>query len=168
MYCLKCGKEQASGHHRFCIGCGFSLEGADKLLAAEGVTTPSAGESGISKLSPRVKGILQGIIMFPILFGLFALLIVIYDAIDVDTMDATYSALTLILLLSLVRVVYALFFEPGKKARQKEIGENKTLPSLTESDALALGVQAMNRRTGELIQAGSVTEHTTRQLSRNR
>jgi hypothetical protein len=178
MYCPKCGKEQPSEHNRFCTGCGFALEGAEKLLAAERMdTTPAAGSS-IRKLSPRAKGIWQGIVMFPILFGLFALLIVIYDNIDVGTMDATYSALTLILLLSLMRIVYAIFFEEGKREqqkevvssnhRQREISENRSQSSLPVSDTLAAGVQAMSKRTGDLIQAGSVTEHTTRQLGENR
>ena len=116
--------------------------------------------------------------MLPILFGLFALLIVIYDAIDVDTMDATYSALTLILLLSLMRIVYAIFFEKGKRDQQndlafyndwhREMGKSESLSSITRSDAAAAGVQAMSTTTGEVILPDSITEHTTRQLGENR
>ena len=178
MYCPKCGKEQPSDHNRFCTSCGLGLEGAEKLLVAEDVSGLPTAATGISKLSPRARGIWQGIIMLPILFGLFALLIVIYDAIDVDTMDATYSALTLILLLSLMRIVYAIFFEKSKRDRQKdlafdndrqrEIGENKSLSSMPASDAVAAGVQAMSTRTGEVVLPDSITEHTTRQLGENR
>jgi hypothetical protein len=93
-------------------------------------------------------------------------------------MDATYSALTLILLLSLMRIVYAIFFEEGKRDRQKElvfyndwhreIGKSESLSSIPKSDAVAAGVQAMSARTGEAVLPDSITEHTTRQLGENR
>lgn len=164
MYCLKCGKEQPAGQNRFCTQCGFAFEEAVRLLTNEKQPPPSAAASGKNKLSDRAKGILQGIIMFPLLFGLFAMLIVIYDNIDVGTMDATYSAITLILLMSLVRILYAAFFEEGKKRQQTKSQEPKLPPSLPPPSTLMDDLHTIRKKTGELFQRGSITEHPTQPL----
>ena len=178
MYCPKCGRQQPSEHNRFCSGCGLGLENAANLLLAENVPMLPDASPSKSQLSPRAKGIWQGIAMLPILFGLFAILIVIYDGLDVGVMDATYSALTLILILALMRILYAIFFEEGKRGekreadsdnyRQAEISGQRPKRALPVSGATLAGSHEQSTRTGELAKAGSVTEHTTRHLGESR
>ena len=179
MYCPKCGRQQPSEHNRFCSGCGLELESTAKLLISKNMSMVSDASPGKGLLSPRAKGIWQGIVMFPILFGLFAILIVIYDGLDVGVMDATYSALTLILLLALMRLLYAVFFEEGKRGQRKEVVSSNNLPAEISGNRiqaalpaaasmLAAGFQEQRKRTDEFIQAGSVTEHTKQQLGESR
>lgn len=175
MYCPECGRQQPSEHNRFCNGCGLDLESAAKPLINKNMSMVPAASVSKGLLSPRAKGVCQGIVMFPILFGLFAILIVIYDGLDVGAMDATYSALTLILLLALMRILYAIFFEDGKREHRKEVVSSNNLPVEISghrtqaalpiaASMLAAGFQEQRKRTGEFVQGGNVTEHTTRQL----
>ena len=171
MYCPKCGKQQPSERNRFCTGCGLGLTHAANLLAADTMPMASDSKTTTVQLSPRVKGILQGLAMVPVLAGLFFLLIAIYDNYGADVMDATYSAMTLILLLALMRILYAIFFEEGKKRRSANVlskmslDKNRQEVVLPPADTgMAAVLQPLNRRTGEIIQSIGITERTTRQL----
>ena len=178
MYCPKCGKEQLSEHTRFCANCGLSHENAAKLLTAGSV--PVAYNEGKPKgqLSPRTKGILQGVALVPLLVGLDFILILIYDQFDVGVMDGAFATLTLILLLALMRILYAIFLEEGGSRRrnetlsyewQREMPASMSQAALPESSTMfAARFEPRGRDTGEFIQPRSVVEHTTGRLGESR
>ena len=138
-----------------------------RLLTVERLSEGKASETAKYKLSDRAKGIFQGIVMFPVLFGVFAMLIVIYDNLDADRMDATYSALTLIGLISLARIIYAIIFEAGKKEQSKELQESRLFQLLPPSRTIIDGVETIRQKTGELFQGSSITEQATQPISKN-
>lgn len=174
MYCPKCGKQQPSESLRFCANCGLSLKNAAKLLTASSVPVASDEDTRKGQLSPRTKGILQGVALIPALAGLDFILLLIYDHFDVVN-DGAYATLTLILLLALMRIFYAVFLEEGGKPKrseptsyewQREMPISVHQAALPTSDTMPVtGFGSQSKRTGEIVQPRSITEHTTRQLS---
>jgi hypothetical protein len=67
MFCPRCGQERISEETSFCSRCGFLLTGLTALLKNEGVpaTVRPVDEKSVS---PRTKGIRQGILMFLLTF----------------------------------------------------------------------------------------------------
>lgn len=171
MYCPQCGKQQSSSNTRFCAHCGMSYENAAKLLTADSsVETARKGQ-----LSPRAKGILQGAALVPVLTGLYFILIIIYDQFDAGVMDSLYAILTLILLIGLTRMAYAVFFEESGKRKITEpifsewhraIPTSAPQTSLPESSTtFASEFKRKEQRTGEIVQPRSIVENTTGRLS---
>jgi hypothetical protein len=116
-------------------------------------------------LSPRAKGILQGIAIVPLGIGAMFAIDIFYEALGAGMMAGLYSTLTMIVIVALLRILYALFLENGpvgqttgsaaSSVRQHEVGapEDKVIVAATT--------------TGHLVQPRSVTEQTTRQLGSN-
>ncbi|MEP6911517.1 MAG: zinc ribbon domain-containing protein [bacterium] len=162
MYCPKCGSRQTSEAVRFCAKCGLSLEVARKSITTGAAITVEQKKRG---LSPRAKGILQGIAIIPAGIGAMFVIDIFYESLGAGMMAGLYSTVTMIVLVALLRIIYALFLENGparptkesapQDGRQHEIGaaENRT------------GLAAT---TGEIVEPGSITEQTTRQLDSQR
>lgn len=171
MYCPHCGKQQPSKNTRFCTNCGMSYENAVKLLTAD----TSIENTRKGQLSPRAKGILQGALLVPILTGLYFILIIIYDQLDAGVMDGLYAILTLILLIGLTRIAYAVFFEESGKQKRPEPIVSEWQPamptsapqtSLPESSTtFAPEFERKGQPTGEIVQPRSIVENTTGRLS---
>ena len=178
MYCPKCGKEQSSEHTRFCANCGLSHENAAKLLTAGSVPVASDAGQPKGQLSPRAKGILQGVALIPALVGLDFILVLIYDQFDVGVMDSAFATLTLILLLALMRILYAIFLEEGGRRRRnetlsyewpREMPASMSQAALSESSTMyGARYEPRGRGAGELVQPRSVVEHTTGRLGESR
>ena len=163
MYCPKCGKRQLSEDVRFCAKCGQALEPARKSLTS-GHTL--LAESGKAKgLSPRAKGVLQGIAIVPCGIGAMAVIDIFYESLGAGMMAGLYSTLTMVVLVAVMRILYALFYESGPRPA-------KTTPvsttSLQNEVNAAEDPTALSSATGEMAIPRSVTEHTTRQLDPNR
>lgn len=176
MYCPQCGKQQSSKNTRFCANCGMSYEEAAKLLTADtNMPVYFASNTRKNQLSPRAKGILQGVALIPVLIGLCFILVIIYDQFDVGVMDGAYAVFTLILLIGLTRMAYAVFFEEGGKGKRTESASSewqRKMPvsapqtSLPESSTtFASEFEIKGHRTGESVQPRSVVENTTGRLS---
>jgi hypothetical protein len=158
MFCPKCGKRQLSDNIRFCAQCGLALEPARKSLTSGNAAIELAG---VKRLSPRAKGILQGLAIIPGGIGAMAVIDIFYEALGAAMMAPLYSMLTMIALLAIARILYAVFLEPGRPTKvvttpptQKELA-----PDITSSAGAALSAA-----TGEISPPRSITEHTTRQL----
>src|ERR1700687_4855388 len=64
MFCPRCGQQQVTDALRFCSRCGFPLEGAMHLLAHGGMLPMYQPIEGEQKISPRKKGVKQGVLLF--------------------------------------------------------------------------------------------------------
>ena len=163
MYCPKCGKRQISDEVRFCAKCGLALEPARKsLTAGSGAMAEPAKVSG---LSPRAKGILQGIAIVPCGIGAMAVIDIFYESLGAAMMAPLYTMLTMLLLVALMRILYALFYEGGPvQAKPAPADTANSQNEVTASE----NQPALSAETGEMALPRSVTEHTTRQLDPNR
>src|SRR5688572_5845720 len=131
MYCPKCGKRQISDDVRFCAKCGQALEPARKsLTAGNAVQAESIKGRG---LSPRAKGVLQGIAIVPGGIGAMAVIDIFYESLGAGMMAGLYSMLTIVVLVALMRILYALIYEGGPAAARSA----QASPSASQNEVLA-------------------------------
>ncbi|HYP54072.1 MAG TPA: hypothetical protein VEQ42_11060 [Pyrinomonadaceae bacterium] len=126
----------------------------------------AAGASGAraGQLSPRLKGVLQGVAIVPGGVGAWLVLDIIYEGLfNAGIMGGLYAMFTLILLVALARILYAVFFEEGSTRRAAD--------SATSSYAGRGEVAAPETKAALSPGAGSemgtplnITEKTTRQF----
>ena len=107
MYCPQCGQERTSQETSFCSRCGFLLTGAAELLTTGGAPlVPAADE-----LSPRRRGIRQGLFMFLLIFVVAPIL----GMISVFALGIRPWPMGIAVFLlgggGLLRIAYALMFE---------------------------------------------------------
>src|SRR6266576_1214234 len=78
MYCPRCGQQQATDSMRFCSRCGFAMEGTLHVLAHGGMLPQYQPPAGEKTISPRRKGVKQGVLIMLIgvllvpIFGVMA------------------------------------------------------------------------------------------------
>ena len=179
MYCPQCGQQQASSEMRFCSRCGFPLGGVAELLAQGGVLKAGGEELRENALSPRRRGVRQGILMM-LLGAVIVPILAILNAHQDDTaMLEVLVAVSAVIFFAggLMRVLYALLFEPstpGVKghlpadislavpAQLKAGGRASALPQAQGIPVSEFTPRRMT--TAELAQPPSVTENTTRLL----
>ncbi len=180
MFCPNCGQERLSTETSFCSRCGFLLTGAAELLQTGG-TIPRTPTSGSSWMSPRGKGVKQGLFIFLLSFLVVPIVTMLTIAIDAEPFGVVISAV-LFFVGGLLRMAYALLFEspytgadatvsnaiPGAQnlfSRQKS---HHSLPAQQTFPAQNYASPAGGswRDTNDL-QPSSVTERTTRLLEKD-
>jgi hypothetical protein len=162
MYCPKCGNLQVQEELRFCVKCGLSLEGVTTLVTTGSAPTVDKKNPRKGQLSPRAKGILQGVAIVPGGIGAWFVLDIIYEGVfGAGMMGGLYAMVTLILLTALLRILYAVFLEEGSARRGRE-------SALAYDRQAEVGAPVINPAlplpTNEIVQPLSVTEKTTRHL----
>lgn len=109
MFCPNCGQERISHETSFCSRCGFLLTGTSELLQTGGVipqiTAPTA-----SVMSPRKRGLKQGLFIFLLTFLIVPILAIISAALNIEPW-AVAIASVLLFVGGLLRMAYALMFE---------------------------------------------------------
>ena len=164
MFCPKCGKRQLSDDIRFCAKCGLALEPARNSLTTG--TGAIAQPNKIRGLSPKAKGILQGIAIIPGGIGVMAVIDIFYEALGAGMMAGLYSTLTMVVLAAIARILYAIFMEQG--ATPKGATTAPSQHDLPPVDSRLEMNAALSGAAGETGAPRSVTEHTTRQLHSDR
>lgn len=163
MYCPKCGKQQLSDETRFCAKCGLLLDTARESLTAGNV--PMVAEQHKRQaLSPRAKGILQGMAIVPAGIGAMFGIDIFYEALGAGMMAGLYSTVTMIVIVALLRILYAIFLEDGP-ARQK--AESASSSSRQHELDAPENEAVLAATTGQIVLPLSVTEQTTRKLGSN-
>ncbi|HMO80974.1 MAG TPA: zinc ribbon domain-containing protein [Pyrinomonadaceae bacterium] len=177
MHCPKCGQEQLSDAIRYCSRCGFLLSGIAYVVANNGELPETNSGVGLSK---RKRGVLQGLFIFLLVFLVVPVLTLISIALNAEPF-AVVLATIMLTMGGLLRVAYALMFEPGATGphvsdrggdlRQPLPGsaafEDKALPGSSAIPVSAYAKPAAGswRDTNDLeLTPGSVVENTTRQL----
>lgn len=166
MYCPKCS--QSSDEAQFCSQCGSQLESERLLTATESKTETPETEKLEGKLSPRQKGVRQGVklmLLSIVLIPAYILLSALFPAHDVlveshvsDTAFEKISEAVLftIFMCGLARVLYAYFFERGSDDNEQEtaqISASSSRYALPPSHSIPVsGFGAWRKNTGDVAQ----------------
>jgi hypothetical protein len=177
MHCPQCGQQQASNEMRFCSRCGFPLGGVVELLARGGIPSSSNAEPQEQSLSPRYKGVRQGVIMMLIGTVIVPILAIINSyQIQTTLLDVLVPLSAVILFAGgLMRILYAAIFEQGSMKRDApayavpivppQLSATERVSALPPARSIPVSDFAPRRmNTAELVQPHSVTENTTKLL----
>ena len=178
MHCPKCGQQQISHETRYCSRCGFLLTGVALVVDNEG-QVPGLASSESAAVSPRRRGIKQGIFLFLLSFLVVPLLGMIALASGSEPVLAGFGFF-LCVVGGLLRIVYAFMFEsnsPGGSTLEENIlassrsylkkRQNKAeLPAgdPTPANVYAAPTGGTWRDTNDLATPSSVTDSTTKLL----
>ncbi len=182
MYCPKCSQLQVSDEIQFCSRCGLPLSELKEIIT-EGKPKAKQPKMDEDKLSPREKGVRQGVMLMflsIILVPAYILLAALFPANDQLVESAvsdtpfekiSQAILFSIFMLGLGRLVYAWLFQrgtvikddAGESAQLKSSAANYALPAEQSVPASAFGSWRAN--SGELAQAPNVAAHTTGSLN---
>nr|MDQ3820981.1 zinc-ribbon domain-containing protein [Acidobacteriota bacterium] len=119
MYCPRCGQQQASEEMRFCSRCGFPLGGVRELLANDGAVSTSEDEEQGQVVSPRRRGISQGVMMMllgTVIVPVLAILSKYINGLDIKPLVALSAVLFFVG--GFVRILYAILFEKGLSGKK--------------------------------------------------
>lgn len=182
MHCPKCGQQQISDETRYCSRCGFLLLGIAEVVENNGFL-PGSTSSVSTAISPRKRGVRQGVFIFLLSF----LIVPVLAFLSVVTnSEPVLAVLATILLVAggFLRAVYALMFEskePGgstteenllaatqnflkTKSRPAELPAETSIPAATY---VAPGTGNW-RDSNDLAHSASVTDSTTKLLQKER
>lgn len=182
MHCPKCGQQQITEETRFCSRCGFLLTGISQVVANEG-QLPTLAKIRPEKLSPRGRGIRQGLFFFLLSFLVLPIIMMITIAVDEEPY-VLFAAAVIFIVGGLLRAAYALMFESpvevpiGFPASYSQ-NQPQTIPSgepnaLPEASSIPAAVYSappasgMWRDTNDLQKTPhSITDSTTKLLERD-
>ena len=183
MYCPRCGQEKNSGDLRFCSRCGLPL-GLVTEFVANGGTLPQLAElNKNNKLLTRNNGIKFSLVWFLVLTFLLTPILAIAGGEDIVAFTAVLGFIG-----GLILILASFLFlknEPKWAANEnflqaanvqpqrnfQSAPQNAALPPQQTQAAREYAAPANNWRapdTGELVQPGSVTEETTKLLSKEK
>ena len=182
MYCPRCGEEQVSGNLRFCNRCGLPLGLVSEVLD-NGGTLPNLEQAmQKKKFFTRRNGVFFSIFWFILFVPFGAAFWDILEVNDLSELSAVFGLFSSILIL-----LFSLFFlgKPTKTSDISAISQNQqAMPqnlSGQQKNQNALPSQRMQPAqdyvspqagmwkapdTGDLVSPGSVTENTTKLLSK--
>ena len=162
MYCPMCSQLQISDDVGFCSRCGLRLSDLRRLVSA----TPKGDDSN-PRLTPRQRGIRQGVVLMLlsiILIPAYILLAALFPAndrlIESAVSDTPFEKISQALLftifmLGLARVLYARFFQSATRVDEQfssvatlESATNYSLPAPPDTQVSGFGSW---RETGELV-----------------
>ncbi len=165
---------------RFCARCGFLLEGAMILLAHNGMLPRYESAGGETKISPRRKGVKQGVLLFLIGVVLVPLLAVFASfapfRISLAFEFFAKAAAILCFVGGPLRTLFAALFEEGAPPRQFVPPSAYTSPAipppvrvtaLPQANATPTAGWRIRPQTAEMVAPPSVTDHTTRLLEKS-
>lgn len=180
MFCPQCGQERVSVETNYCSRCGFLLSAAAELLQTGGQNPYAVVRSAYRSISPRKRGLKQGLFLFLLTFLVAPLMGMITVALRIEPFLVGF-AVVFFFIGGLLRMVYALMFEsaePGGStleekliahaaaindpSKQRVLAPQQTMPATS----LASPAAGSWRDTNDL-QPVSVTESTTKLLERD-
>jgi len=184
VYCPKCSQPQVSDEMQFCSRCGLPLSDMKELILGAGKTKVSQSEKSDDKLSPRHRGVRQGVMLMllsVILIPAYILLAALFPAqdrlIESSVSDTPFEKISQAMLLTifmvgLAGVLYARFFPQGASLGEGEpevarLDGSSSEYALPPAQGIPVsGCGAWRGNSGEVVQSPTVTEHTTKSLSR--
>ena len=175
MFCPPCGQERTSEATSFCSRCGYLLTGTAELLqtgGAPGANTPA------DAVSPRSRGIRQGVFMFLLMFVLAPIVGIISTfglGIEPWPVGVVVAGLGFG---GLLRIAYALMFEskypsalPAGGVAEGQLpgraGQAFLPPQQTYPASQFTSPQTNRRLDTEPREPSSVTDSTTRLLEKD-
>jgi hypothetical protein len=182
MFCPQCGQKQAASDVRFCSSCGFPLNVVTELLVNRGQLPWRPPAQPDAPLSPRQKGVRQGVMIM--LSTLVIVPIVIFLGVAILGFHGALIPLAgaLCIMGGLLRLLYAVFLEenapPQLRAAEQYAAPPQMPPNYFGTPARGSALpppqvpapadyRPPRYDTGELATPrASVTDHTTRLLDR--
>jgi hypothetical protein len=180
MHCPRCGQEQISEQTRFCSRCGFLLTAIAEIVANDGAIPETLQLIDTQAVSPRKKGIKQGLFIFLLTFLVVPIIAILTVMARAEPFAVVISAI-LLTVGGLLRIAYALMFESANSndttLEQKVVaGTPKFLNKEPKANALppqqsipvesyVPPIQGNWRDTNDLT-PHSVTDNTTKLLSK--
>jgi hypothetical protein len=179
MFCPQCGQQQVAGVIRFCSRCGFPLDGVLQLLSNGGNLPVYRNPDEPVPVSPRRKGVKQGLVLF--LSGILVVSILgVFASFSNFILPQMLTALAAIICFvgGPLRMFYAAVFEEGapKPVRvyspapmhvPQQFVPHAPTPALPPPPARPPQPSWRARpNTAELVNPPSVTENTTRLLDK--
>ena len=179
MHCPQCGQQQISDETRFCSRCGFLLTGIISVMQNGGVI-PGTASSASMAMTPRKRGLKQGLFVFLLAFLVVPLIAILTLAAQAEPFAVVISAI-LLTVGGLLRMAYALMFEsnspaelapgdPASASPQRLAGQaaNSLPPPDLRSASDYVSPAGAWRDTNELShRPPSVTDHTTKLLEKD-
>lgn len=180
MHCPQCGQQQAPGEVRFCSRCGFPLGGVSELIAHGGMIPNYVPEETEKKVSPRRRGVQQGVTLIMLGIILTSLFGVFSSYLNTPELFAAVAAI-IGFVGGFLRLIYALIFEEGAPRQQHVIVQAYMQPhqpaSMSAPQARQVALPPAQHRppvnqwqrpnTAEIVSPPSVTENTTRLLEKD-
>ncbi len=142
MHCPRCGQQQATDSMRFCARCGFPMEGTMHLLAHGGMLPLYQPLSGEKTISPRRKGVKQGVLLMLIgavlvpLLGLFSSFAPFMISRAFEFFAATAAIICFIG--GPLRMLFAAIFEEGARQHQFTPPPTYTAPVIPAPTSMML------------------------------
>ena len=179
MFCPQCGQQQVTGVIRFCSRCGFPLDGVIQLLSTGGTLPAYRSADEPVQISPRRKGVKQGMLLF-----LLGVLLVPILGMFASFSSAVFPQMLAILAAIIcfvggpLRMFYAAVFEEGAPKPLRPYGPPMPMhvpqqfipqapaPALPPPPARQPPSWRTRPTTAELANPPSVTENTTRLLDK--
>ena len=179
MFCPQCGQQQVTGVIRFCSRCGFPLDGVIQLLSSGGALPAYRSTDEPGQISPRRKGVKQGMLLF-----LLGVLLVPILGMFASFSSAVFPQMLAILAAIIcfvggpLRMFYAAVFEEGAPKPLRPYGPPMPMhvpqqfipqapaPALPPPPARQPPSWRTRPTTAELANPPSVTENTTRLLDK--
>jgi len=183
MYCPQCGQQQASSEMRFCSRCGFPLGGVAELLAQGGVLRSGDEQSQEQTLSPRRRGVRQGVLMMLVGVVLVPVLAILKGSTFGPNMLDLLVPLSAVICFAggMMRILYALIYEEGTPGVKRDMPAyappvtpaqlNMGLrgSALPPPQSIPVPTFAPRRaNTAELVPPQSITENTTKLLDEDK
>ena len=178
MFCPRCGQQQATDSMRFCSRCGFAMEGTMHILAHGGMLPRYQPPEGEKTISPRRKGVKQGVLLM--LIGL--LVVPIFGVMSsfapgrLENVFAFFAAVSAIICFvgGPLRMLFAAVFEEGARQYQVPPPSTYNAPAMPPARVSALPPAPVNPaahwrqrpQTAEIIAPPSVTDSTTKLLDK--
>jgi len=185
MYCPKCSQPQALDETQFCSRCGLLLRDLKQMVLADGTTQVSQSDANKTDLSPRRKGVRQGValmLLSLILIPAYILLAALFPAhdrlVESSVSDTPFEKISqailfTIFMLGLARVVYARLFlqdfsvtvesSETEAAQLNGAATNYELPPAQSIPVSGFG--SWRADTGEMAQPRRARAHTTKSLN---
>jgi hypothetical protein len=180
MYCPQCSQQQISDEMRFCSRCGFSLSAVKELVFSGGHNAGTPSTEHDQTVSRGFRGAKQAtwIMLITLAITLFIGILIAVD----DDFAILMLAPSLALVFAFFRLLYAVFFEDRMRPREKKVLQSTVASAfpgrpiasvrqreLSASPGLPIDdFTSRGRRTAEVVQPPSVTEHTTKLLDDDR
>jgi hypothetical protein len=176
MFCPQCGQQQVTGVIRFCSRCGFPLDGVIQLLSSGGMLPAYRSADEPVQISPRRKGVKQGMLLF-LLGAILVPILGTFASFSASNFPQILAILAAIICFAggPLRMFYAAVFEEGAPKPVRAFGppmhmsQQQFIPPV-QSPALPPPRQPPSWRTrpttAELANPPSVTENTTRLLDK--
>ncbi len=176
IHCPICGQQQVSNQTRFCSRCGFLLTGVLDLVNSGGVLPKEPADD--QAMSPRKKGIKQGLFIFLLAFLIVPILAILTVAAHAEPFVVIIASVFLTVG-GLLRMAYALMFQSDSRGMlgdaenaSKKISASRQAPALSGSDLIPNDIYSAPsagrwNETGEPLKPpGTVTESTTKLLKK--